>query len=218
MGDDAPERDRRRGQGRPKLGESSLDRAQVFAEALALLEEEGLGSLTMRRLADRLGVSAMALYNHVADKDDLLRGIAEALLHQAVFRGDKGDWRERITNCFRELRRVCVAHPEAVRLLETLEVPPANVFRPLQITLSALDDIGISGDDALRAFYLLTNFTLGQASYEARGPFKGLDPRGHIAVGEFARRAISADADWDFDQAFEFGLSTILAGLRLKSG
>ena len=212
MDNDAPTRNRRRGQGRPKLSESGLDREQVFAEALAILEEEGLSSMTMRRLANRLRVSAMALYNHVANKKDLLRGVAEALLDQAAFSDIEDDWSDRIRGCFRELRRVCVAHPGAVRLLEALETPPAKVFRPMQITLSALRDVGISGDDALRAFYLLTNFTLGQASYEVRGPFKGLDPRGHVTG------AIVADEDWDFDQAFEFGLTTILAGLRCESG
>lgn len=207
----------RRRKGRPKAGEGGLDRGHVFAEALAMLEAEGLAALTMRRLADRLGVSAMALYNHVADKDDLLRGVAEAMVDQAGFAGDEPDWRDRIAACFRELRRVCRAHPEAVRLLETLESPPLKVFRPLEITLGALAEIGIEGEDALCAFYLLTNFTLGQASYEARGPFEGLDPRGRAATGDLARAEIPAGADWDFDRAYDFGLRTILVGLAANA-
>jgi hypothetical protein len=82
--------------------------------------------------------------------------------------------------------------------------PPQAVFLPMQITLGALADIGIEGDDAMRAYYLLVNFTLGQTAYEVHGPFEGLEaPSG---------------AAWDFDRAFEFGLRTILAGLAAQVG
>lgn len=199
--------------GRPRIGDDGLTREHVFKEGLALLADQGLSALTMRRTADRLGVSAMALYNHVPNKAGLLQGVAEALMDQATFIGDEVAWNDRIVSCFRELRRVCRTHPEAVRLLETMQSPPARVFRPIEITLGALQEIGLGGDDALRAFYLLTNFTLGQASYEARGPFEGLDPKRRISAGDSVPVATSAETDWDFDRAFEFGLATIMTGL-----
>lgn len=199
-----------RQRGRPKVGETGLDRKQVFAEALLMLEKDGLGSMTMRRLADRLKVSPMALYNHVSNKEDLLQGVAETLLDHAEFSGAGSDWRDRIKICFRELRLLCRTHPEAVRLLETLEKPPSKVFRPIEITLGAVEEIGIRGENALRAFYLLMNFTLGQASYEARGPSKGLDPRAREEFSGTGR----VETQWNFDHAFEFGLKTILSGLE----
>jgi AcrR family transcriptional regulator len=56
-----------------------LTRARVLAEAVALADEEGLDAVTMRRLGQRLGVEAMSLYNHVANKVDLLDGMADVV-------------------------------------------------------------------------------------------------------------------------------------------
>ena len=68
--------------GRP----ARIDRGQVLAEALALADEEGLEALTMTALAERLGVTPMALYRHVANKADLLDGVVEVLLTEFPLR------------------------------------------------------------------------------------------------------------------------------------
>jgi AcrR family transcriptional regulator len=174
----------------------------------------------MRRLADHLRVTPMALYNHVRNKKDLLGGIAEHLTAQIDFDCDVPDWRDRIRTCFRRLREACLAHPSAIRLMESLEVAPPAVFRPMEITLAALDEVGVTGQDAVRTYFLLMNFTMGQISYEVRGPFDGLDPA-QALVGKrlegakFAhiQRSVSS-AEWDFERAFEFGLSVILVGVE----
>lgn len=198
----------------------ALTRDRVLTEALALLDRDGLDALTMRRLAAHLGVSPMALYNHVGGKQDLLRGVAQTLLAQATFAIDHPDWRERIRACFRELRRLCLASPAAIPLMEAADVAPLAVFRPMEVTLAALEEIPLDRADALRAYFLLVNFTLGQVSYEIRGPFNALDPgaarrgrRLHQAGLGHVERAAPGDG-WDFERAFEFGLSVILAGLE----
>jgi TetR/AcrR family transcriptional regulator, tetracycline repressor protein len=215
----------RRSEGdRQRSRRGALTRGRVLAEALILLDRDGFDALTMRGLAQHLGVSPMALYNHVSDKQDLLQGVARLLLDQASFTSDDPDWRERIRACFRELRNVGLAHPSAPRLLEVAGVAPLSVFRPMETTLAALAEIAMDRQDALRAYFLLTNFTLGQVSYEVRGPFKDLDPREalrsqrlHDAGFAHVERAASFE-NWDFDSAFEFGLSVILAGLEEWSG
>jgi len=151
-----------------------LTRERVLAEVPGLLDRDRFEALTIRHLADHLGVSPMALYNHVSSKQDLLQGIAQHLLTQARFSSDHSDWRECIRACFRELRRVCLAHPSAVHVMEAIEVAPLAIFRPMEITLAALDKVVQSRADALRAYFLLTNFTLGQVSCETRGPFPDL--------------------------------------------
>jgi AcrR family transcriptional regulator len=200
-----------------------LTRERVLEEALALMDREGLEVVTMRRLADHLRVTPMALYNHVRSKKDLLGSIAEHLTSQIEFDCDEPDWRDRIRTCFRRLRDACLAHPSAVRLMESLEVPPLAVFRPMEITLAALDEAGVTGQDAVRSYFLLMNFAMGQISYEVRGPFKGLDPTQALAGNrlegaKFAhiQRSVSS-ADWDFAGAFEFGLSVILSGVEQLS-
>lgn len=162
----------------------------------------------------------MALYNHVHDKQDLLQGIASAILTQVSFSSDHPDWRERIRAGFRELRTVCLVHSGAVRIMETVDVAPLAIFSLMEVTLAALEEIGTSTEKAMRAYFLLTNFTLGQVSYELRGPFPALNP---VEVGRhqpfagagFPRVEPAAlIANWDFDAAFEFGLSIILSGLE----
>lgn len=210
----------RRAAGRPRASEAGLTRERVLAEALVLLDREGLRTLTMRRLADHLGVTPMALYNHVSDKADLLLGVAETLFASADFSSAHPDWRDQLRACFREMRRVCRAHPEVLRLIEVVEAPVAAVFTPLAITLTALSGLALDDDDALRAYFLLVNFTLGQVTYEVRGPYTGVDLRAAQRWPEAIATRLPdvADAapqpDWDFDAAFEFGLTTIIAGLE----
>jgi AcrR family transcriptional regulator len=189
-------------------------------EALALIDREGLDAMTMRRLADHLRVTPMALYNHFPSKKDLLGSIAEYLTVRIDFDCHEPDWRARIRTCFQRLRAACLAHPSAVRLMEGLEAPPLAVFRPMEITLAALEEAGMTGPDAVRSYFLLMNFAMGQISYEVRGPFEGIDPTQALAGNrltgaEFAhiQRSVSF-ADWDFDKAFAFGLAVILDGIE----
>jgi hypothetical protein len=157
----------------------------------------------------------MALYNHVSDKDDLLRGVAARMLAEADFSCGAGDWRERIRVCFHRLRDVCLAHPGAVRLLETIDEAPPAVFGPLEVTLAALGEIGLTGTAAMRGYCVLSGFTMGHVAYETR-PSPALDPSRALARGELQgthiARTLTAEP-WDSDAAFAFGLHVILDGL-----
>jgi TetR/AcrR family transcriptional regulator, tetracycline repressor protein len=202
----------------------ALTRERVLAEGLVLLDREGFEALTIRHLADNLSVTPMALYNHVSGKQDLLQGVAQHLLTQTRFSSGHSDWRRCIRECFRELRRVCLAHPSAVRVMEAIEVAPLAIFRPMEITLAALDKVVESRADALRAYFLLMNFTLGQVSSEVRGPFPSLDlrvalrDRKPLGIDLAHVERMSSLKSWDFDRAFEFGLSVILTGLEKVGG
>jgi TetR/AcrR family tetracycline transcriptional repressor len=84
---------KRRSPGRPT--HRTLSRQRVLKEALSLMDREGFEAVTMRRLADHLRVTPMALYNHVRSKKDLLGGIAGYLTAQIDFECDEPDWRDR---------------------------------------------------------------------------------------------------------------------------
>jgi Tetracyclin repressor-like, C-terminal domain len=88
----------------------------------------------------------------------------------------------------------------------------------------ALQRAGFSPDDGLRAYSLLTTFTLGQVSYQIKGWARGVDAAAAVSDGRIDRatypavvRSITRE-DWDFDKSFEFGLSIILAGLAARAG
>jgi AcrR family transcriptional regulator len=207
----------------PPSSRDSLSRTRVLKEALALLDREGAHRFSIRRLAEHLGVTPMAVYNHVTSKDDLLQGIANAVIEEVKYPSPVGDWQKVVRLCFRALRRACLAHPGAVPLIESAEALPPAVFQPMEITLTVLQRAGFTPDDALRAHFLLTTFTLGQVSYQIKGWGRGIDPatamkEGRIAAATFPAIAHAASLkNWDFDKSFEFGLSTILAGLAASA-
>jgi TetR/AcrR family transcriptional regulator, tetracycline repressor protein len=213
---------RRRSAARRSAVRATLSREALIKEALVLLDREGPSRFSLRRLADRLGVTPMALYNHVSSKDELLQAIADAVVSGVEYRPVRGHWPRVVAECFRTLRSACLAHPGAVALVESAEVLPAAVFRPMEITLASLERAGFTADDALRAYSVLTTFTLGQVSYQIRGWARGVDPTAAVDDGRISRRRFPAVVDaaahksWDFEQAFEFGLSIILAGLNAR--
>jgi TetR/AcrR family tetracycline transcriptional repressor len=198
----------------------TLSRERILTEALTLLDKEGARALGMRRLADHLGVTPMALYNHVRSKQDLLQGVVATVIDRIDYPDEGGDWRDRIRGCFRAMRAACLAYPGIVPLIESADVLPASIFRPMEITVSALRKAGIAPTDAVRAYYLLVTFTVGQVSYQIRGWGRGVDPvdavqRGRIPTEKFPNVAVaSSGRDWDFAASFEFGLSVVLAGLE----
>jgi TetR/AcrR family transcriptional regulator, tetracycline repressor protein len=201
-----------------------LTRRFLIEQALILLDREGLERFSMRRLAEQLGVTPMALYNHASSKQDLLQGVADAVIEQVQYPPEQDDWREAIRGCFRALRHTCLAHPGAVPLVESAKVLPAATFRPMEVTLSALQRAGFSPEDAMRAYSLLTTFTLGQASYQIRGWSRGVDAAAAVREGRIAATTFPAvvqaisHSDWDFEASFEFGLSIILVGLSVSGG
>ena len=177
----------------------------------------------MRLLAAELGVTPMALYNHVGGKLELLRNVAGQMLAEIEFDNGTQDWRERVAGCFQALRAACLRHPGAARLLEVDGVAPAAVFAPMQVAVVALTDAGLSATDALRAYFTLIALTLGQAGYQARGPVAALEPGPAAETGRLDDKLAeiigpSLENAWDFDAAFEFGLKLILDGIEAALG
>jgi AcrR family transcriptional regulator len=206
---------------RPRRTRSTLTRDRVLAEARRLLQEEGVEALSMRALAARFHVSPMALYNHVRDKQDLIAGIVASVVRAIEIPPRQGGWQRRLRSCFRALRRACLSNPHVIPLIEQATALDPAIFRPMEAALGALKDAGMNLQDAMRAYFLLVNFTMGQVSYEIRGPNQ-LDAimavrRGAISRADFPLvvEATSAGA-WDFDAAFEFGLDVVIGGLAQR--
>lgn len=200
-----------------------LSRPQVLKAAIAMVDRDGADALSIRALARDLSVTPMALYNHVADRRDLLVSVAEAILAEAQFDHGGDHWRSRIEACFRTLREACIRHPGAARLMEIEGIAPGAVFGPMEVTLDALSRAGLGPTDAMRAYFALVGFTLAQASYQTRGPFADLDPRAAVraqrlsaGLAKTVAAAFPPSATWDFGGAFEYGLSLILDGIEKR--
>ena len=197
-----------------------LSRDKVIRAGLDLMDRGGAAAVTMRSVGESLGVSPMALYNHVSSKHDLMRAIAAHVLDSTEFSAGATDWRGQVTHCARVLRALCLRHPGLARLLEMADMAPASVVKPMEVTLRALRKAGMSQTDGLRTYFTLVGFILVQASYQCRGPYPGLEPSACIRSEPVAGRGceMPEEADlprqWDFDAAFEFGLQLILDGVE----
>jgi len=218
-----PYRDTRRPRRRP------LDRAQVVRAALELLDEVGLDELTMRRLAERLGVKAASLYRHVRDKDELLVLLADEIAGTIPAVSPEGPWKARLSEMAHNARRGLVSHRDAARLLASTAPFGPRRLRHIEATLRILRTAGLSSRSAAHAAYHLNNFVTefaaDEARYaaaaeavgsrrkmfaEARKHFSALPPAEFPAVVELADHL----AEDDPDGQFQFGLDVWIRGIE----
>ncbi|SET10262.1 TetR/AcrR family transcriptional regulator [Nonomuraea wenchangensis] len=159
--------------GRP----AQLSRPAVVAAAMAVADEHGLAGLTMPAVAARLGVTTMALYRHVASKDDLLDALVEALLPPLPPESGGASWRERLGAMAAAIRDTAARHPAVFPLLLQR---PAATERAREIrdgVVAALRQAGLAPGPAARAERLISTAVVGYAAGEAAGRFDRHDRR-----------------------------------------
>jgi AcrR family transcriptional regulator len=157
-----------------------LTRERVLDAALAVSEREGLERLSMRLVARELDASPMALYRHVAAKEDLLDGLVERLLGELELPEDSLPWQERLRLLARGLRALAHRRPGLFGLLLQRRAVGAEATRAREKALAALREGGLDAEDAARAERLLSTFIFGFALSEAAGRFDGVDVDGEF--------------------------------------
>jgi AcrR family transcriptional regulator len=153
-----------RGRGRPR-GRSAVTRDSIVATPLRLAGDEGFGEVTMHRLARELGVTPRALYNHVADRQEVIDLVAAELLRQLPEHAfDQEDWRGTLRAAYAEAREVYRRHPRAT-LISLDETVTATSIDPRRLTsaermLEFFVGIGLSLEQAVdaRTAFLLDVF------------------------------------------------------------
>jgi AcrR family transcriptional regulator len=154
---------------------SPLKRERVLEAALAVAEREGLERLSMRLLARELGVSTMALYRHVTNKDDLLNGLVERLLGELELPDESLPWDERLRKLASELRALARRRPQLFGLLLTRRAVGEDATRARKVALRALHDAGLQSEAADRMERLLSTVVMGFALSETTGRFEGIN-------------------------------------------
>jgi AcrR family transcriptional regulator len=151
-----------------RLGEMArLSRERICREALALVDDEGLEALSMRRLGARLGVEAMSLYRHVRDKTDLLAALQGAVIGRLVApRGQVRPWRTELGGQARALRRLLLAHPKVAPLLARMPVQAPEAALTVGRAHESLLRAGLSPSASMDAIYLVGIFTIGHVLFE----------------------------------------------------
>jgi AcrR family transcriptional regulator len=204
-----------------------LTTERVLWAAVALADREGVGSLSMRRLARELGVEAMSLYHHVAGKQALLDGMVDLVFGEIELPADDGDWREAMRRRATSAREVLGRHPWAIALMESRRTPgPANL-RHHDAVLGCLRRAGFPVALTAHAYSILDAYIYGFALQEASLPFDTPEETAEVAAEMMD--AFPADAyphltelavehvlqpGYDYGDEYAFGLELILDGLE----
>jgi TetR/AcrR family tetracycline transcriptional repressor len=199
---------------------AGLDREAVLDAALVVLRRDGVGALSMRRVAAELGVAPNALYSHVADKDALLTGVFDRVLADVVV-PSRGGWRARIEAIMDSSRQVLLRQPDLIpHALSRQSVGP-NALRLGEAVLEQLARGGVTGERAVRALQVLLVQMTGSAAFEAARLAEPAPAaraaRARSAVDASAHPLMGASADavatHPGDEVFRLGLRWILDGL-----
>ncbi len=147
-----------------------LTRQRILTAAVRFVDEYGLETLSMRKLAASLGYEAMSLYNHVPNKSALLTGMLELLLAEVQTPLDDGmPWIERLRRGAQSFRRVAHEHPAFVRLLISQREYTERLLRPTELGLQILRGAGLDAAQASFAYRTLMGFLLGALLQEEAG-------------------------------------------------
>ena len=177
-----------------------INREAVLDATLALAEEHGLEAVSMRAVAARLGVTPMALYRHVGDKQGLLDGLVERLLDELPSPDASLPPDERLAVFAGALRSTARQHPDAFLMLLRRPATTPAALRARERVYAALRDAGVPEDLVPRVERLLSTFMLGFAASEAGGRFAQHDASvldADLAWAEGLIRRALAGAQYD---------------------
>jgi AcrR family transcriptional regulator len=208
-----------------------LSRERVLTTALTLADQGGLESLSMRKLGHELGVEAMAVYYHFANKDEVLDGIVDLVFGEIDLPVAGADWKTAMRQRAISLRDVLARHRWAIGMMESRRNPgPANL-RHHDAVIGNLRAAGFDMEMVAHAYSLLDGYIYGFALTKMNLPFDSGDDVADLAKdmlepfppGEYPHLAdfITDHAmkpGYDFGEEFEYGLDVILDGLERLRG
>ena len=217
-----------------------LSKERVLDAAVALASRGGLESLTMRKLADVLGVGGLSLYYYVPNKDELLTGMVDLVFSEIELPPPDVAWKMAMRQRAISTRSALNRHRWAVGLMESRAMPGPASFRVHNAVLGYLREAGFSIELTIQAYSVLDAYIYGFALQEKTVPFESAEGAAAVAqeqVREFEARTegqeLAALADefpylaevvaghvaevgYDFGQSFEYGLDLILDALEQR--
>lgn len=205
---------------------STLSRERVLGAAIGLADEVGIEALTIRKLANRLGVGAMTIYHYVPSKEEIVDGMVEMVFAEIEKPPADVDWKTAIRRRCISARQVLNRHPWAAPLMESRTSPgPANLSHH-DAVIGCLRNGGLSIEMTAHAYAVLDSFVYGFAFEEATLPASGGEAFKEVAeqiAAHFPTDQYPSLAEltfehvlkpgYDFGDSFEFGLDLIIEGL-----
>lgn len=202
-------------------GHRRLNRELILEGAIALIEQHGPDSLSMRRLGSQLGVEGMAIYHHFDSREELLNAIGDRLLEPLQRMEFGPDWREACRRFATALRDIAVARPATFQLLGLQPLDTRSGLEPVERLLGVLVGVGFTPREALATYRATVSYARGYALSEATGfTVDAARPAGRerlaaLPAEDFPILAGQAQelAELDADSAFTSGLEALLFGL-----
>lgn len=211
----------------PRNRSTRLGREELLDTALAIIDTEGLGSLTMRRLGAELRVEAMSLYAHVSSKAALLYEVVDSVFSQ-LEPNNGDDPIAAARGMARDFRQVLLAHPNLLPLLAAPEAGATSTggLRALDQALGLARRLGLDAREATIAYTTVISFVVGHVITHAGAlrPVTGDQAEDHHQRLRASRTALAADEfphlvaaggtlDVDPDESFDDGLDAVLLGI-----
>jgi AcrR family transcriptional regulator len=199
----------------------------VLRVAFERTDTDGIESLSMRKLAQELGVEAMSLYRHVRNKGEIIDGMIDLLFGEIGLPDTGFDWKSAMRQRAISAREVLARHPWAIGLMESRSTPGPATLQHHDAVIGCLREAGFSIAMTAHAYSVLDSYIYGFALQQASLPFKASDEAADVA--DSIRRQFPADAyphlteltvqhvlqpGYDYADEFEFGLELILDGLE----
>tara|TARA_R100001129_G_scaffold25196_4_gene16564 strand:+ start:9988 stop:10650 length:663 start_codon:yes stop_codon:yes gene_type:complete len=140
---------------------ASLSKPIILDAAQALIEKNGVGALSMRKLAARLGVEAMSLYYHVSSKDELVDAVVDRLVQKIEPPAPSGDWKADIRTIAADFRAVAVRSPNVATILLSRQVFTTGVLSLTDAVLAALQQAGLDTERSVYAARAILSYVMG---------------------------------------------------------
>ena len=209
---------------RARSARPPLDRGQIATAGLRIVDEEGADALSLRRLADELGVAPMSIYWHVKDKAELLELIGHQVFAEIEIPPLRGDWRDQLRDIHRAMLAGVLRHPNTADILIGRARYGPGGLALFERILSILLTAGFSPESAFDAYSSLYLFTLGFTATAGRSPeFREIQRQGVLYLGtlpedEFpAIRAVApVIGRRSLDEQFELALDVVVEGIAAR--
>jgi AcrR family transcriptional regulator len=205
----------------------SLSRERVLRAAVALADENGIASLTMRKLGEALGVEAMSLYNHVTNKDEVLDGMIDVVFSEIDLPPSGTDWKTAMRQRGISIRAALARHRWAIGLMESRTTPGPATLRHHDAVIGTLRNAGFSIELTAHAYSALDSYIYGFAAQEPSLPFDTPQETAEVAQAIMARfppgeyphlTELTIEhvlkPGYSYASEFEYGLDLILDGLE----
>ncbi len=204
-----------------------LNRDRVLRAALALADKGGLEKLTMRSIGQKLGVEAMSLYNHVANKDDIVDGMVDLVFSEIELPASGADWKTAMRDRAIAVRDALLRHRWAIGLMESRRNPGPATLRHHDAVIGSLRAAGFDMAMAAHIYPLLDSYIYGFAMTQMNLPFENTAEVADVAqsmlqafpVNDYPNLAAfitehAMKPGYDHANEFEWGLDVILDGLN----